>query len=121
MLLIKQHSLSFIHPRIYIAPLQGNYSEVLPIPARSKRTVLQLIAMCLKVSLRIGLYTVRPSLMTNLKYINNDIFKALADPELPNRGGGQILAEIFERPFFRRSEKNFCIFPRKLSSISQNF
>src|SRR6218665_2441711 len=30
---------SFIHSRIYIAPLQGNYSEVLPTPARSKRTV----------------------------------------------------------------------------------
>src|SRR6218665_699091 len=29
----------FIHSRIYIAPLQGNYSEVLPTPARSKRTV----------------------------------------------------------------------------------
>jgi len=28
---------SFIHSRIYIAPLQGNYSEVLPTPARSKR------------------------------------------------------------------------------------
>src|SRR6218665_977094 len=32
---------SFIHSRIYIAPLQGNYSEVLPTPARSKRTVLR--------------------------------------------------------------------------------
>jgi len=31
----------------------------------------------------------------------------LADPELQNRGG-QILAEIFER-FFWRSRKNFCI------------
>src|SRR6218665_2607490 len=30
---------SFIHSRIYIAPLQENYSEVLPTPARSKRTV----------------------------------------------------------------------------------
>ena len=30
---------SFIHSRIYITPLQGNYSEVLPTPARSKRTV----------------------------------------------------------------------------------
>src|ERR1700733_2151733 len=27
---------------IYIAPLQGNYSEVLPTPARRKRTVLRL-------------------------------------------------------------------------------
>ena len=32
--------ISFIHSRIYIAPLQGKYSEVLPTPARSKRTVL---------------------------------------------------------------------------------
>ena len=31
---VKCHS--FIHSRIYIAPLQGNYSEVLPTPARSK-------------------------------------------------------------------------------------
>src|SRR6218665_2923687 len=31
---------------------------------------------------------------------------ALADPELQRRGG-QILAEIFERPFFRRFPKKF--------------
>jgi len=30
----------FIHSKIYIAPLQENYSEALPTPARSKRTVL---------------------------------------------------------------------------------
>src|SRR6218665_969743 len=34
---------SFIHSRIYIAPLQENYSEVLPTPARSKRTVFNLL------------------------------------------------------------------------------
>src|SRR6218665_364842 len=34
------HTYSFIHSRIYIAPLQGNYSEVLPTDFR----------MCLKVS-----------------------------------------------------------------------
>ena len=31
---------SFIHSRIYIAPLQGNYSEVLQTHAQSKRTVI---------------------------------------------------------------------------------
>ena len=31
---------SFILSRIYVAALQGNYSEVLPTPARSKRTVV---------------------------------------------------------------------------------
>jgi len=31
--------IGFIHSRIYTAPLQGNYSEVLPTPAWSKRTV----------------------------------------------------------------------------------
>jgi len=29
--------LSFIHSKIYIAPLQGNYSEALPTPVRTKR------------------------------------------------------------------------------------
>jgi len=28
---------SFIHSKIYIAPLQGNYSEALPTPVRTKR------------------------------------------------------------------------------------
>ena len=32
----------FIHSRIYIAPLQGNYSEVLPTPAQSIRIVYAL-------------------------------------------------------------------------------
>src|SRR6218665_3508086 len=36
---------------------------------------------------------------------------ALADPELQRRGG-QILAEIFERPFFRRFPKKFCHSPK---------
>ena len=27
----------FIHSKIYIAPLQGNYSEALPTPVRTKR------------------------------------------------------------------------------------
>src|SRR6218665_570416 len=44
----------------------------------------------------------------------------LAEPERQNRGG-QILAEIFQRPFFRRSRKNVCIFPKNFSSVSQNF
>src|SRR5688572_27506562 len=34
---------SFIHSGIYIAPLQGNYSEALPTPTRPKRTVLSLV------------------------------------------------------------------------------
>src|SRR6218665_2891314 len=42
---------SLIHSRIYIAPLQRHYSEVLPTPARSKRTVFNDYRMCLKVSL----------------------------------------------------------------------
>src|SRR5688572_31781192 len=39
---------SFIHSGIYIAPLQGNYSEALPTPTRPKRTVLSLayLAYC---------------------------------------------------------------------------
>src|SRR6218665_2067408 len=32
---LKTHS--FIHSRIYVAPLQGNYSEVLPTPEQSKK------------------------------------------------------------------------------------
>ena len=28
---------SFIHSKIYIAPLQGNYSEALPTPVRTKK------------------------------------------------------------------------------------
>jgi len=29
--------MKFIHSRIYIAPIQGNYSEVLATPERSKK------------------------------------------------------------------------------------
>jgi len=36
----------------------------------------------------------------------------LADPELQKRGG-QICAEIFERPFLGVSRKNVCISPKK--------
>src|SRR5688572_11634539 len=41
---------SFIHSGIYIAPLQGNYSEALPTPTRPKITVLSLVR---KVSSRL--------------------------------------------------------------------
>src|SRR6218665_301582 len=40
-----QQPFSFIHLLIYIAHLLGNYSEVLPTPARSKRTVFNLTSL----------------------------------------------------------------------------
>src|SRR6218665_2059394 len=44
----------------------------------------------------------------------------LADPGLHKRGG-QILAGIFERPFFTRLPTKFLHFPKNISSISQKF
>src|SRR6218665_2262446 len=57
----------FIHSRIYIAPLQGNYSEVLPTPARQKeQTNTSRRRSYMKHSLRIKITIIFSAIQLNV-------------------------------------------------------